>query len=383
MKRKAEVVDCFKKFKRDYCDPEGIKIKEVQSDDEAVYVGPESNFRKYLSSEKIRLRSSAPYCHWENGVAERVIRTMMEKSFTLMAQRGLAPQYWSMCLKHVYMVNNYLPHTAVDNQSPYWRWYDKNPDAKKLHIFGCDCRVNIPIEQRKKYVEAPAIMGVYVGFNTNNSAHKIFIPSINGKPAYVKKVGDADAKFFELQDENLYLKTYTDPAYKKYLYNEATVVEDTEKQAKENKTVRVAKYFNSKLYFGTAKANASTNFPWDIFYDDGDFETVTELELEQMKALFKTSKNKNKTNEPPRNEPGSVSGVSLLQEGFELIKINDMKIVEDETYKYAAFNIDYKKHGVSFTDWAQADAVLALSGNRDDAWTAVRDFLSHENRLAV
>ena len=107
-----------------------------------------------------------------------------------MAQNGLSAQYWGYCVSHVYMVNNMLPHATISNETPYWRWYEQNPNGRYLHIFGCDVRVNTPIENRQKYIKPPAHIGVYIGFEYDSSVHKIHYPSKSGGVGKTGEAGD-------------------------------------------------------------------------------------------------------------------------------------------------------------------------------------------------
>ena len=210
MKSKTEIVAKLELFIDDCCKPAGVIIKCIKADDENVYVRKGSSFRQFCIKHKIELIKSGPYCKWQNGVAERVIRTMMEKAFTLMAQTGLEAKYWAFCISHVYMVNNCLPHSTLSDETPYWRWYERDPDLRSLHIFGCDVRVNTPPKLRKKYLTPPAEMGVYIGFEYDSASHIVYFPSA-GTGSY-RTCGDGQCVFFEVLDDTNYLKKYTDKA---------------------------------------------------------------------------------------------------------------------------------------------------------------------------
>ena len=179
LKKKNEVGKAFERYLKEYCDPAGIKVLKVQSDGAKEYIGADSKFQQVCRARRIISRHSSPYCHWENGIAERVIRTMMEKSFSILAQRDLPAQFWAMALRHAYMVANCLPHSHFDDaDTPYRRWYDERPDFSRTHLFGCDVRVNIPLDSGyKKYKDAKAFIGIYVGWSHNSSSHQIWRPS--------------------------------------------------------------------------------------------------------------------------------------------------------------------------------------------------------------
>jgi hypothetical protein len=162
MKNKSQVGNCFKRFIVEECLPRGIEIGTVQTDNAGEYVGRKSQFKQICDKYKIATRHSSPYCHWENGVAERVILKMMEKSFTILAHRDLPPQYWCMALEHAYMMENCVAHSAFgDLDTPYRRWYDKRPNLSGNHIFGADVRVNVPLDSGyRKYTDPKSSMGI-------------------------------------------------------------------------------------------------------------------------------------------------------------------------------------------------------------------------------
>ena len=169
----------------------------------------------------IQLRHSAPYCHWENGVAERVIRTLMEKSFSLMAQRELDSRHWEHCLNHVSKVNNMLPHSAFGNEeSPYIRWFEKTPSGRYLQIFGSDVRVNTPLDanpQPRKYIDPPGHIAKYIGFNYNSTEHLVWNHTkFQTRQDAVEHVGNDQCKFFRLLNPRLYVIPHNDKAYAEY-----------------------------------------------------------------------------------------------------------------------------------------------------------------------
>ena len=51
-------------------------------------------FEDYLRSKGIRQELTVPYSPAQNGVAERMNRTLMESARTMIAFAGLPPSYW-------------------------------------------------------------------------------------------------------------------------------------------------------------------------------------------------------------------------------------------------------------------------------------------------
>jgi len=214
---------------------------------------------------------------------------MMEKSFTIMAQRDIDSRHWEHCLSHVFKVNNMLPHSAFgDQETPYERWFEKRPDGRYLQIFGSDVRVNNPIDANplpRKYIDPPGHFAVYIGFNYDSvSTHSVWDYTkfqTRGDP--IEHVGNDQCKFFRALDPSLYLKSRNDPAYTMYLPDVEPLGDVGSKPTRPSvlKGIRVAKLFRKKLYFGTATKNRGGKFCYDVNYDDGDFEhfNVSEFNL--------------------------------------------------------------------------------------------------------
>ena len=380
MKRKSEVGKCFELYINEHCIPRGVKIQTVQSDNAGEYVGTDgaSTFQSIIKRYKIAFRSTSAYCHWENGVAERVIRTMMEKSFTLMAQRDLAPAYWALCLQHVYKVNNYLPHSYLnDEDSPYHRWFDDLPDCKDLHSFGCDVRAGIPLDKsskRKKYSDAPAYMGIYVGFDDASSSHLIYRPGIGGAKGNVNDVGDRLCKFFEAYDPNNFMKPHDHPDYNKYLPQTVPSKSDAVPILTKN-SCRIVKTFNKDKFFGTATPDKeSGEYAYNIVYDDGDLENMTTEEFNECKAACKL------LDDDPRSQLGYSSGeFDLLPRKFKVKEILDHKIIIDSSNRtLGCMKIKYATDGKTsreVTAWVNAGTLMFYCSNINSLWCKLRSYM--------
>ena len=386
MKQKSDVHHMLMKYVNEYCKPNNVLIKKIQADAENVYIGPKSPFRAICNKLKILLTSSSPYSHWENGVAERVIRTFMEKAFTLMAQRDLSSQHWAHALEHVFKVNNCLPHSSINNETPYWRWYESVPEFGNVHTFGCDVRVNVPTELNpRKYVDPPGYMALYIGFNYDSSAHKIFKPNYGGQKYEILMRGDRQCLFFELYDENLFLKQHDDPAYKEYFKNNSKDPSFSGGDTKQNENsvpIRIAKEFFGVVHYGTAVKNSgNTQYVYDVSYDDGDFETFTETEFQKAVSLFESQPDS--IQKQSSIETDEI-GIEVLQGRNKIIQVLKHKTITQNGVSYACLKVKLKNKSVQKTQWVQAGSILALSGKDyiSNNWGKVHDYVDKHKHIA-
>lgn len=76
------------------------------------------------------------YSPQQNGKAERMNRTLVERARTILIESGLDRIYWSEALLCATFVTNRCP--TVGGLIPYSEWHNRNFDYSKLKVFGCD-----------------------------------------------------------------------------------------------------------------------------------------------------------------------------------------------------------------------------------------------------
>nr|GFB94930.1 ribonuclease H-like domain-containing protein [Tanacetum cinerariifolium] len=90
--------------------------------------------RQFISCNK---EKSSHVCHACQ--LERMIRTINNVIRTLLFQAHLPPTFWVEALRMAAYLINLLPSTAINNEIPYTRLFNKTPDYSNLRIFGCLC----------------------------------------------------------------------------------------------------------------------------------------------------------------------------------------------------------------------------------------------------
>ena len=90
MENKHETRESFIRFEAKFERKNDCNIKLVYSDSGGEYRG----LVDYLSAKGIEWEPSAPYTSQQNGVAERLNRTIMESARTMLNQAGLPDKFW-------------------------------------------------------------------------------------------------------------------------------------------------------------------------------------------------------------------------------------------------------------------------------------------------
>jgi len=104
LKSKSEQSFYFKEFKALYEKQTSIEIRELRSDNGLEYFS--NNFQAYLKAEGIRHLTSVAYVPQSNGKAERLNRTLQEKTRTMLLTSKLDTFMWySALLQIIYEID--------------------------------------------------------------------------------------------------------------------------------------------------------------------------------------------------------------------------------------------------------------------------------------
>ena len=138
-----------KQLERQY----GFSVKRIQTDGESTLGriiedipatgGP---FKVFLDETGIRKVLSAPSNPQSNGVAERLVRYVKEKTNTLMIARKNPKNLWNYVVTHVVRLHNVLPKAKTLRRgpngkpiSPHELLMSKKPDVSNEHEFYAAC----------------------------------------------------------------------------------------------------------------------------------------------------------------------------------------------------------------------------------------------------
>ena len=120
-------------------------------------------FVTMLKDKGIEILQSIPYAHQQNGRAERIIRTLMEKAESMRLQACLPQSYWEFALDHATHVYNRTPMKRLNWQTPYQGISGEKPSVDHLRVFGCAAYVFIPREVQENKMAPRSELMIYLG----------------------------------------------------------------------------------------------------------------------------------------------------------------------------------------------------------------------------
>ena len=92
---------------------------------------------------------SKPYVHQQNGRAEYINPTLMEKSKAMQHHACCLESWWQFSYSTGVHVYNRTPIRRLNWKTPIEGFLKKKPDVSYFRTFGCGAYVFIPIDKRK------------------------------------------------------------------------------------------------------------------------------------------------------------------------------------------------------------------------------------------
>lgn len=176
IKKKDQVLQKFKEYVAAVENQHGKKVKVLRSDNGGEYVS--AVFAEYCISRGIKQEFSVPRTPEQNGISERMNRTIMEMTRSMLHQAELALKLWAEAANTAVYIRNMCPTVAVTGMTPYERWFGKKPNISHLRVFGCDAFVHIPDQKRRK-LEGKSSKYVFIGYHGSYKGYKFYDPENN------------------------------------------------------------------------------------------------------------------------------------------------------------------------------------------------------------
>ena len=136
-KTKDEVLKYFEDWKQLVENQTGNKLKIFWSDNGGEYL---NSALEFCAKSGIIMQTTAPYSHAQNGIAERLNRTLLEHVRAMLFTKNLAKGLWPEAMSYANYIHNRSPTRALGNETtPYQEFFQKKPDVSRLEEFGRRC----------------------------------------------------------------------------------------------------------------------------------------------------------------------------------------------------------------------------------------------------
>ncbi|CAI7733040.1 unnamed protein product [Closterium sp. NIES-53] len=150
----------------------GTQLKSFQSNGGGEYTS--QRFKQFLAQRGIKQLLSLPYAHQQQGVAERMNRTLQNSMRKLLRGMRLPNHQWPAAMDHAVILHNLLSSSSLpNNASPHLLWTGKQGSTKMLRFFGCMVQYRPPEARAGRFLQR-AQWGLHLGIEKNYNAWRIF-----------------------------------------------------------------------------------------------------------------------------------------------------------------------------------------------------------------
>ena len=141
LKRKEQVLEVFQRFVTLVKTHTRKKLKCLHLDNGGEYVS--KAFQDFCDEKGIRREFTAPYNPSQNGVIERMNRTIQEKIKSMLSNAELPNGFWAEALAIAVHLINRSPNKRLDFWVAEEVWTGKSPSYKHLRVFGYEAFCHI------------------------------------------------------------------------------------------------------------------------------------------------------------------------------------------------------------------------------------------------
>ncbi len=114
------------------------------------------------------------YTPQQNGIAERMNRTLMESARSMMSLVHVPNQFWAEAVATAAYLRNRSSTTALEEgKTPYEKWGGCKPNLEHLRVFSCVAYAHIPDCNRRKLDEKAEKLR-FVGYSKNPKGYRLY-----------------------------------------------------------------------------------------------------------------------------------------------------------------------------------------------------------------
>ncbi|XXG58369.1 hypothetical protein AAC387_Pa04g0693 [Persea americana] len=141
LKHKREAFVQFKQWKAMVEKQTGKQFKRLRTDNGLEFCN--SAFNEFCKNEGIVRHRTVRNTPQQNGVAEWMNRTILEKTRCILSNAGLPRKFWAEAVNTACYLINRSPSTAIECKTPVEVWSPAPADYTNLRIFGCPAYAHV------------------------------------------------------------------------------------------------------------------------------------------------------------------------------------------------------------------------------------------------
>ncbi|KAL5500530.1 hypothetical protein EMCRGX_G012108 [Ephydatia muelleri] len=170
LRKKSETMEKFKEFEAEVSNQWESQIQILRTDGGGEYISKE--FKDFLKLKGIHHEMTVRDTPEQNGVAERMNRTLCESGRAMLFHAELSKGFWAEAINTAVYIRNRLI-TSATGETPYFRCFGEAADVSHLRVFGCMAFAHVPDDKRQKF-DKKAWKLRFVGYADNQKGYRLW-----------------------------------------------------------------------------------------------------------------------------------------------------------------------------------------------------------------
>jgi transposase InsO family protein len=170
LKHKYDAFDAFKSWKIMIEKQIERKVKVLRTDNGIEFCS--NQFKSFCRKEGIVRHHTIPHTPQQNGVAERMNRTIISKARCMLSNANTGRQFWADAANTACYLVKRSPFIAIEKKTPMEVWSGTPSDYSQLKVFGCTAYAHVDNGK----LESRAAKCVFVGYGSGVKGFKLWNP---------------------------------------------------------------------------------------------------------------------------------------------------------------------------------------------------------------
>jgi hypothetical protein len=146
----------------------GRKPKALRFDRGKEFIN--EDLRKWCAEQGIEIQTTAPYSPAQNGIAERMNRTLVELARAMINAHGLPEFLWELAVAHAAYLRNRAFTSPLADHTPYEIWHNNKPNVAHLREFGAPVWILHQGQAKQRKLQPKSARRAYVGYNDGSNS---------------------------------------------------------------------------------------------------------------------------------------------------------------------------------------------------------------------
>jgi hypothetical protein len=196
LKTKGEFAARFKEYCTFWSKHKRTQLKYLHSDNGGEYTSDE--MRDYCLENGVKQEFTVPETPEQNGVAERMNRTIVERGRAMLDCAGMPAQFWAEAMLAASDITNNVPCVANEGVPPVVIWDGAQPQLATFKVFGCAAYAHT---QGASKLDSRTVECVYLGRDKSRKGWRLW--SIKDKRVFTSRDVHFNEQLFPFKEQRV------------------------------------------------------------------------------------------------------------------------------------------------------------------------------------